>query len=121
MCVRTSAMSTPLGAASSRTFSVSRSSFSVRGTIMRPITSEAMGSAACQPVMRMIDAATSTVSEPSVSASTSRYAPRTLRLSFWPRISSERETALATRPTRANAMASPPLVSAGVMNRSIAS
>ncbi len=108
MWARTSAMSTPLGAASRSTSRVSRSSLTVRGTIIRPITSEAIGSAYCQPVARMIPDATITVTEPRASASTSRYAPRTLRLSCWPRISSDSEITFATRPTVANAMARPP-------------
>ncbi len=62
-------------------------------------------------------AATITVTEPSASAATSRNAPRTFRLSFWPRISSASDTMFATRPITPNTTVSPPSVSAGVMKR----
>ncbi len=102
-------MSTPLGAASSSTSSVSRSSFQVRGTIIRPMTSEAIGSAACQPVSRITTAETITATEPSASAATSRNAPRTFRLSFWPRISSASETRFADQADRAEHEGQPAL------------
>lgn len=70
---------------------------------------------------RITSAETITAREPSASAATSRKAPRTFRLSFWPRISSDSDTMFATRPIAPKTTVGPAAVSAGVTNRSIAS
>ncbi len=70
------------------------------------MATEAIGSAAWKPVSRITAAEIITATEPSASAATSRKAPRTFRLSCWPRISRVSETELATRPIRPNTIIS---------------
>ena len=65
-------MSTPLGVASSRTSTASRSSRQVRGRMATPMRAEAIGSAAWKPVTAITAAAARTATEPSRSPQTSR-------------------------------------------------
>lgn len=71
------------------------------------------GSASFQPVKMMMVAAASTPSEPSMSPSTSKYAPFTLRLSFEPAASSFMLIRLTTRPAAATASIGTPRISGG--------
>ncbi len=65
------------------------------------MATEAMGSAWVQPVAMITTPATSTATEPNRSPSTSRYAPRTVRLCCEPACSRRSDTRLTSRPSAA--------------------
>ena len=93
----------------------------VRGTIHTPMAMAMIGSTHCQSVTEMTTAATMTPTEPTVSASTSRYAPSTLSDSAAPSRSRAKATRLAARPATAMASIHPLSTSVGSANRRSAS
>ena len=80
-----------------------------------------IGSAYLQPVVIMTSAEISTPTEPIRSASTSRYAPRTLMLSFAPSLSTRKLTTLASSPSVAAIITGQPGTAGGSWNRPTAS
>jgi hypothetical protein len=118
---RTWPMSTPRGVASSSTSVASRMRASALGTMSTAMSAEATESAAAQPLTAITSAATATAADPATSPSTSRYAPRRLRLT---RCASRRmysDAPLAARPTRAIASMRPEATAGGSASRRQAS
>ena len=86
-----------------------------------PMPAPMIGSANVQPVSNTTAAARITPTEPSMSASTSKYAPLRFRLSREPACSIFIDTRLTARPTTATASIGPPRISGGARNRCQAS
>ena len=98
---------------------MSRSRLTARGTIRTAISNEATGSARSHPVARITTAATIAASDPTVSLSTSRKAPRMFSEASRRAESTTSEIALASRPTAAKASIWPAATSGGSTRRRI--
>ncbi len=85
----------------------------MRGKMSTPMIIDAMASAAPNPVRTITSPATMTAAEPAKSLSTSRKAPRALRLWLWASRRSHSDAPLPASPTRATAIISPDATSAG--------